>query len=178
MATLISAALVWYNYQLKRLPVVGNLVIAFLGGLVVVAGGLAAGGDILELPGSLFPALLAFLLHFAREMTKDVQDIEGDRVVGFATYPIRRSARRALNFAAVAVGALALLTLAPIYFNWYSGYYTPIVIFAVDVPLLVMLVVLYRDTRPATLRAASLVYKFGMVTGLVAVVLGGVFMAP
>lgn len=175
---LVSGLLVWYNYHLKRLPIIGNLIIAFLGGLIVVAGGVAAGGDPLELPGSLFPAALAFLLHFAREMTKDVEDLEGDRVVGFQTYPIRRTARRALNLAAVTVAALAVLTLAPIYFGWYNGFYTPIVIFTVDLPLLAMLIVLYRDTRPTTLRAASMVYKFGMVTGLVAVFLGGVIAAP
>lgn len=173
----VSLALVWYNWSLKRLAIVGNLVVALLGAITVVAGGMAAGGDILKLPGSLFPATLAFLLHFAREMTKDVQDMEGDRRVGFSTYPLQVSARRALILASSTVALMILLTLAPVYLGWYGKIYTLLVLLAVDLPLLVVLVALNVESKPRTLKTASLIFKFGMVMGLLAIYLGGVGVA-
>jgi geranylgeranylglycerol-phosphate geranylgeranyltransferase len=170
----VSLLLLWYNWSLKRIAVVGNLVVALLGATTVVAGGLAAGGNILELPGSLFPALLAFLLHFAREMTKDVQDMEGDRRVGFSTYPLKKDARQALLLASVTVALMILLSLAPLYFDWYSKIYAVLVLLTVDLPLIVVLVALNVESKPKTLKTASLVFKFGMVMGLLAIYFGGV----
>lgn len=174
LVALATGALVWYNYRLKRVAVFGNLMVAFLGALTVVAGGMAAGGNIFHLPGVLFPATLAFLIHFAREMTKDIEDIEGDKTVGFATYPIRQSVKLALNVASATVALLVILTLAPAYLGWYTSLYTYTVILAVDVPLVVILILLNVESKPRTLRTASLVYKLGMVMGLVAIYLGGI----
>jgi len=116
-----EALLLWYNFHLKRIAIVGNIVVAFLGAITVIAGGLASGGDIRQLPGSVFPAALAFFLHLAREMTKDMQDAPGDRIVGFATYPLKRNQSAALNVASVSVGLMVLLSLLPPFLNWYNS---------------------------------------------------------
>ncbi len=166
--------LVWYNFRLKRIAIVGNIVVALLGAITVVSGGVASGGDILELPGSVFPASLAFLLHLAREMTKDIQDVAGDRIVGFATYPLKRDPQAALTIATLAAGLMVILSLLPAYVNWYNQTYLILTLLTVDVPLLVILILLHIESKPKTLRAANLVFKLGLVMGLLAVYLGGV----
>jgi geranylgeranylglycerol-phosphate geranylgeranyltransferase len=166
--------LVWYNFRLKRIAIVGNVVVALLGAVTIISGGIASGGDILQLPGSLFPAALAFLLHLAREMTKDIQDLAGDRIVGFATYPLKRDPRAALTIASLAAGLMVILSLLPIYTNWYNQTYVFMTLLTVDVPLLVILILLNIESKPKTLRAANLIFKLGLVMGLLAVYLGGV----
>ncbi len=169
-----EALLVWYNFRLKRIAIVGNVVVALLGAVTIVSGGIASGGDIWILPGSLFPAALAFFLHLAREMTKDIQDLAGDRVVGFATYPLKRDPKAALTIASLAAGIMVVLSLLPIYAGWYNQTYVFITVLTVDVPLLVILILLNIESKPKTLRAANLIFKLGLVMGLLAVYLGGV----
>jgi len=169
-----EALLVWYNFRLKRIAVVGNVVVAFLGAATVISGGVASGGDIMQLPGSVFPAALAFFLHLAREMTKDMQDIPGDRVVGFSTYPLRRNPHAALTVASLSAGLMVILTLLPVYMHWYNQVYLIITILTVDIPLLVTLILLHKESKPKTLRVANLVFKLGLVMGLLAVYLGGI----
>jgi len=173
LAVLTMAALVWYDVRLKRVSIVGNAIVALLGAMAVIAGGVAAGGDIWQWPGTHFPALLAFLLHFAREMTKDIADIEGDRVVGFTTFPISRSPEVALNLASLAITLMVILTLAPMLYGWYGPAYAYIVVPAVDLPLLVILVALHTRSRPSTLRLANAAFKFGLLAGLAALFAGG-----
>ncbi len=169
-----EALLVWYNFRLKRIAIVGNTVVAFLGAVTVISGGIASDGDIMQLPGSVFPAALAFFLHLAREMTKDMQDIPGDRVVGFATYPLRRDPHAALTVASLSAGLMVILTLLPVYMHWYNQIYLIITVLTVDIPLLVTLILLHKESKPETLRVANLVFKLGLVMGLLAVYLGGV----
>ncbi len=167
-----GALLAWYNFRLKALPIIGNAIVALLGALTVMAGATAAGGDIWWWPGALFPAILAFILHFAREMTKDIADIDGDKVAGFATFPIKRGAEAALNVTTAAIAMLVVASLAPLYFHWYDELYGYTVITTVDIPLLVVLILLRRERLPRTVRAANLIFKFGMVMGLIAIYLG------
>jgi len=169
-----EALLIWYNFRLKRIAIVGNVVVAALGAVTVISGGLASGGDILRLPGSAFPAALAFFLHLAREMTKDMQDAVGDKVVGFETYPLKRNSRAALTVASLSAGVMVVLSLLPVYFQWYNQIYIILTVLTVDAPLLVILILLHKESKPETLRAANLIFKLGLVMGLLAVYLGGV----
>ncbi len=168
-----EALLVWYNFRLKKIAIVGNVVVALMGAVTVISGGIASGGNILQLPGSVFPAALAFFLHLAREMTKDIQDVAGDRIVGFSTYPVTRNPRAALTIATLSAGVMVLLTLLPVYLNWYNQTYIFIALLTVDVPLLVILILLNIESKPKTLKAATLIFKLGLVMGLLAVYLGG-----
>ncbi len=98
-----------YNLWLKRVPVVGNLVIALLGGATFLTGGLAVDPALTwVLPGPLIPAIYALLFHLVREIVKDVQDIEGDRQNGIITLPQVIGVRP------------ALLTALGIFFYWCS----------------------------------------------------------
>ena len=171
MAMLV--ALVWYNYYLKRIPIVGNLIVALLGAVTVVAGALVAGGTIWKLPGAWLPSALAFFLHFAREMTKDMQDTDGDRQAGYATMPITAGSKVTLNLAAVSIGMMTLLSLAPVYLNWYGKTYTYLVILTVDIPLLVVLYKLYRNQSESSIRVANTIFKLGLGFGLLAIYMGG-----
>jgi 4-hydroxybenzoate polyprenyltransferase len=81
MATLIPIfILTLYSARLKGTPFIGNFTVALLTGYTLFFGGF---GD--NATKILFPAILAFLSNFAREIVKDLNDEEGDKSAGLKT---------------------------------------------------------------------------------------------
>ncbi|MCL1947794.1 MAG: geranylgeranylglycerol-phosphate geranylgeranyltransferase [Chitinivibrionia bacterium] len=80
-ATLIALfVLTLYSVSLKATPFAGNFVVALLTGYALIFGGL--GENVTKI---LYPAILAFLANFAREIVKDLSDEEGDKSAGLKT---------------------------------------------------------------------------------------------
>ncbi|MDP1069374.1 UbiA family prenyltransferase, partial [Klebsiella pneumoniae] len=67
-----------YDVKLKEIKVVGNFYIAFIMAIPFVFGATAVSPHIPSI--IYFIALIAFLSGVAREITKDVMDLEGDAV--------------------------------------------------------------------------------------------------
>ncbi|UII28830.1 geranylgeranylglycerol-phosphate geranylgeranyltransferase [Fulvivirga maritima] len=82
----VSALLLWlYSNQLKRMPFIGNVVVAFLTGLsIYIVGVLYHTTDILVISYSLF----AFAFTLIREIIKDMEDLKGDASFGCKTLPV------------------------------------------------------------------------------------------
>lgn len=81
-----SAFLLWlYSNALKRLPFIGNFVVAVLTGLAVIVVNVL-------LPPWLVTvavyALFAFFMTLIREIIKDMEDLKGDNTFGCRTLPI------------------------------------------------------------------------------------------
>lgn len=76
----IIALLFFYNVQLKKLPVAGNLLVALLSALAVVFP-VFTGIPIHKTELALYGAF-AFWVSFLREMAKDAEDREGDQFQG------------------------------------------------------------------------------------------------
>jgi|TARA_R110000737_G_scaffold317106_1_gene327631 4-hydroxybenzoate polyprenyltransferase len=89
-----------YSKSFKKLPLIGNLVVAifcaFVPGII-----LYAEWDVLEVAKVSSPSeyefifgmflsylTFAFLSSLIRELVKDIEDIEGDKLVGYKTYPV------------------------------------------------------------------------------------------
>ncbi|GBU23637.1 hypothetical protein R83H12_00253 [Fibrobacteria bacterium R8-3-H12] len=82
IAGLLSVA---YNRFLKGLPLVGNFTVALLSTTPVVVPIINFGLPQTELS---ILAFFAFMLNFAREITKDIEDMEGDRAKNLKTFPL------------------------------------------------------------------------------------------
>lgn len=90
-----SALLYVYSNGLKQIPIVGNVVIAFLAASSILVVGLFNIFPFIfdfnkEVMFSILSviidyAILAFLLHFAREIIKTIEDIEGDTAFEITT---------------------------------------------------------------------------------------------
>jgi 4-hydroxybenzoate polyprenyltransferase len=82
----LSVFLLWlYSNNLKRLPFVGNLTVAFLTGLAIIIVDLFYGKDNSLV---LIYALFAFFMTLVREVIKDIEDLKGDNSFGCKTLPI------------------------------------------------------------------------------------------
>ena len=102
-------ALVAYTELFKGLPGVGNVVVAYLTGSTFLFGGAAVGRPF----GGAVLAVLAGVATLAREIVKDVEDIEGDREEGLRTLPIAIGERRALVVGVVAMAAAVAASALP-----------------------------------------------------------------
>ena len=99
VSIVVAAAMVAYSLWIKRTGIAGNIVVAILASMPFLYGTWAAGS-----PSGAYP-LLAFAipLHFAREVAKDIDDVDGDRGIR-ATLPVRvgvPAARRVVALAAL-----------------------------------------------------------------------------
>lgn len=161
-----------YNFRLKHIPLLGNFVVAVLGGLTFVTGGLAVKmAWTWQLPGPLIPAIFALLFHLVREILKDVEDLEGDRQAGIRTLPQVVGPRPALGVALGLFVVLTVLTLVPVLAGWFGLVYKVITVYIIDLPLLVLLIVIWGNPSPRMLAVGSLGLKIGMALGVVALVL-------
>ncbi|WP_457752578.1 UbiA family prenyltransferase, partial [Thermococcus sp.] len=84
LAVAAYSVLFIYAWKLKPLPIIGNIMVASLTGATPLYGAIAVGK--IGLAGYL--ALCAFLVNLAREIMKDIEDIEGDKAKGAKTLPI------------------------------------------------------------------------------------------
>jgi len=158
-----------YNLHLKRVPFLGNATVAFLAGMTFVSGGIAADPEsVLVLPGPLVPALFAFFFHLVREIVKDVDDIDGDRAADIVTLPQILGIRPSLILALGLYSVLTVLTLLPAILDWYGSWYKIITIYVVDLPMLLLLIIVWGNPSRSLLRITSLALKIGMGLGIVA----------
>ena len=113
-------ALIAYTEVFKGLPGIGNALVGYLTGSTFLYGGTAVGGDIR-------PVLVLFVLAasatVAREIVKDVEDIEGDRNEGLNTLPIAVGERNALVIATVFVAFAIVVSPAPYLLGTFGHVY-------------------------------------------------------
>lgn len=162
---LAVAVVLWlYSVRFKKLPLVGNVVVAGLIALAIVYGGRAVGTGSSALVGAAF----AFLTTLAREIVKDVEDEKGDRLGGARTLPLAVGTRQAVRVAQGVVALTLVLTPLP---SLVLGY-EPIYLLAVLGAGAFLLAALVHLDAPDALRPASRALKSAMVLGIVALALG------
>lgn len=105
----ICAFLLWfYSNNLKRLPLIGNVVVAFLTGLSIF---------ILVflynqyLPFVMVYSLFAFFMTLIREVVKDMEDMKGDTTFGCKTLPIVWGIRKTKSFVYAIIAIFSILVL-------------------------------------------------------------------
>jgi len=163
-----SALLFLYSYKIKKIPLLGNFVVAFLTGFAFIYGGMAVDNS----KAAIIPALFALLINFIREIVKDMEDIEGDKLQGINSYPAICGFKKAKMIIVFITGILIILTMFPFINELYAIEYFIIVMVIVN-PLLVYIVKsLFDDDSTKNLNKLSNLLKLNMVIGLTAIFLG------
>lgn len=92
----VSVFLLWlYSNNLKRLPLIGNLVVSLLTGLSIF---LLSFLYEQYLPLVMTYSLFAFFMTLIREIVKDMEDMKGDTTFGCKTLPIVWGIRKTKSF--------------------------------------------------------------------------------
>jgi geranylgeranylglycerol-phosphate geranylgeranyltransferase len=125
-------ALVTYTKLFKGTPGAGNALVAYLVGSTFLFGGAAVGNP----APTVVLALLAALSNLAREIIKDVEDIEGDREEGLRTLPVAVGQRRSLALAAGLLVVAAAASPVPFVRDTFGTAYLVVVAPAVAIMVL------------------------------------------
>jgi geranylgeranylglycerol-phosphate geranylgeranyltransferase len=108
---------------------------------------------------------------FAREVVKDVEDIEGDRREYAITLPVKYGIRPALALATASLLVLIVATLAAIKFAVYNFAFLYIVSIA-DLIMLISIVIMWQSSSPVQMKRVSNYLKLCMIVGLLAIIAG------
>jgi geranylgeranylglycerol-phosphate geranylgeranyltransferase len=157
-----------YSKYLKKVPLIGNITVAFLTGLVFIFGGVAV-----ENPSAaIIPASFAFLINLIREIVKDMEDIEGDRMADLITFPIKFGFKRSKILILVITIFLVLFTLYPFLTKLYKIEFFIIVMILVNPILVYSIKILFENHSLKKLNKISILLKLNMVFGLIAIYFG------
>lgn len=166
---LISILLLFlYSKYLKQIPLLGNLTVAFLTGLVFIFGGV-----VVENPSAaIVPAVFAFLINLIREIVKDMEDVEGDTKAGVITFPVKFGFQKSKYVILLISLILILFTLYPFIIHLYKiEYFVVVMVFANSI-LVYCLKILFEDHSVKNMKKMSNLLKLSMVFGLIAIYFG------
>jgi len=155
--------MVGYERFLKAVGFAGNLAISWLTAALFLFGGAAV--DRMDLAWIL--AALAFLATLGREIAKDIQDVEGDKL-SRRTLPMRIGNKNAGFAASASLIAAVALSPAPYLLELLSVWYVPVVL-AADAIFIYSALVLFKNPGQG-----QKIVKLAMLVALLAFLLGGV----
>ncbi len=161
-----------YSYKLKKLPLAGNLTVAFLSALVVL--------EVLwfqydhlsyywQIHLYLYTAF-AFYTTFAREIVKDIEDIRGDEKFNCRTLPVVAGVRISKFFIYISYFSIICLLLVEFYLLYSLNSGTGIIYLCLL--LLLPMVLLFIFTSRASNRSDF----HGLSSGLKLYMLSGLFL--
>src|SRR5690606_25002366 len=160
---LIASFLLWlYSNSLKRLPFVGNLVVALLTALAIyIIGFYYHTNELLVLTYAIF----AFFINLIREIIKDIEDRHGDRKHESKTLPIVLGFRKTKHVIFLIAGVFILSIVVVTYklHNELLFYYFG----CLSVLFFLFLYKIYMADRKAHFTQLSLLSKLLMMTGII-----------
>ena len=179
-----TAALVLYLYSLKfkNTILAGNIIVsiyvAFVTGIVLFF----ERDSVFSLESSdkkivltLFWAYMvfSFILNFIREVIKDIEDLDGDKKSGLATYPIRfgiqSSKKLCITLCLLIIAIIITFMISiPFFHNLRIITYLTLLIAA---PLVIVIQILTGTTQKREFSKISTILKWIMVAGLGSIVL-------
>lgn len=182
-------ALWFYSTHLKKQLLSGNILIAFLAALVPITTGvfefisdsfftiekinryLPGRGNRLLTTGAFLVvgySLFAFLSNLIREIIKDTEDMEGDAAHGCRTLPVVIG-EKATRYISMCLTLLMIILLALVQQILFMHHFTILfwyILAAVQLPLAVLLAILWNAAQKSDYSRASLVCKILVITGV------------
>lgn len=179
---IISALLYVYATYLKQTLLIGNIIISILVALSLIIVG------IFELLPVITPqnqatqttmfkvlfdyAIFAFIINLVREVTKDIQDVDGDHKSGMNTLPIVIGRERAKNV----LFALSLIPILAVVYYLSTYLYKHIILVVyflilVVAPLIFISIKIFSSKTKKDYQFISNLLKIVMLTGMLSMLL-------
>lgn len=161
-----------YAYKLKAMPLIGNITVGFMTGFGFVFGGFSLNNPSIVIT-SLYLGFFAFVMTTARELIKDIEDIEGDKSESAKTLPILYGEKITAALSIILI--IADCALCPIlYFNHIFGFYYLIVITIAVLLFIYSAFLIAKNQDRQTAGKASKNLKIGMLIAFVAFIFGSI----
>ena len=159
-----------YAYKLKSTPLLGNLTVGFMTGFGFVFGGFSINNPTIIMT-SIFLGFFALVMTTAREIIKDIEDIEGDKADGARTVPMLIGAKKPAILAAILIVVDSALCPLLYYYHVFGILYLPVIAIAVVLFIYSAIIILKSQEREVAAKASKNL-KIGMLIAFVAFVFG------
>lgn len=159
-----------YAYKLKSTPLIGNLTVGFMTGFGFVFGGFTINNPSIILT-SIYLGFFAFVMTTAREIIKDIEDVEGDKSEGAKTLPILIGKKTPAILAFVLIIIDCALCPLLYYYNIFGMLY--LIVIAIAVVLFIYSgIIILKSQDQNTAHKASKYLKIGMLIAFASFVFG------
>ncbi|MCL2156873.1 MAG: UbiA family prenyltransferase [Methanobrevibacter sp.] len=171
----------YYAKNLKKITLIGNIAISFLTGLCFIFAGVILGLDTLSnqlnisslsiIYTSLYLGFFAIVMSMAREITKDMEDVEGDKLEGAKTFPITYGNKKS-SILTVFFIVLASVLSPILYFN---GIFNVFFLVILSIAIAIFLYGAYeilKDQTPENCKKVSKLIKIGMMIAFISFATG------
>ena len=161
IAIVVAAVIlmVLYETMLKQRGFVGNVAIAILTGMVFLLGGSITG----HVENCYYVAGMAALVSVGREITKDIEDMDGD--AGRSTLPMRLGKRNAGIVAAIFYILGPCLSIVPMFLHTFNPLYFAVII--ADAMFIYAAIILFDNPHKS-----QKIAKLAMFVALIIFILG------
>ena len=162
-----------YAYKLKATPLIGNLAVGFMTGFGFVFGGFCINNPNIIMT-SIFLGFFAFVMTTAREIIKDIEDVEGDKKDGARTLPIIIGKKKPAILATILI--IVDCALCPLLYMYHIFGILYLVIIAIAVIIFIYSAILILKSQDeATAHKSSKLLKIGMLIAFLSFALGSFF---
>ncbi len=168
VAALAMAISLSYISRGKKTGLLGNLLVSATVVIPFIYGGLAVGQ--IGTSTLMFVAIV-FLSNTAREITKGIVDVEGDRAHKITTIAVTHGEHAAAVVAAFFTSSAVVLSPLPWIWGLVTNWFIPLVVIT-DVGLLASTVQLLKDYSRKNAKRTKNLTLIWFTTGLVAFILG------
>ena len=163
-----------YDVKLKEIKVVSNFYIAFIMAIPFVFGATAISQQIPSI--IYFIAFIAFLSGVAREIMKDVMDIEGDIERNTRSFPMLFGKEKANRIASFFYFTAIILSIIPFIINVDEAFYRDIIYLSIvsvtNAILLYVSIILLYTTDKTKINYCRKLSLIGIFIGLLAFLFG------
>ena len=160
---IILPLLIFYNKIFKPIPILGNIVIAFLLCSIFIFTEIFLLDNFKVL---YFPTILIFCFSFLREFIKDIEDYHGDRMIGINTFPVLIGEKASILIAVFLIIFFGLFLFVPYYLNYFNIIYLYSVIILIEIPLIIMVFLLLNNPCNRSFKHIAFLTKAMSFSGL------------
>lgn len=169
---LFTHFLLWiYSAYLKKTPLLGNITVAFILGLTFIFSGIVFN----SVQTAIVPFSLAFFFSLTRELIKDIEDIDGDKIQNAKTLAILLGSEKTKQFAIVVLVISLLGLFVPYFVGIYGFIYVIFISLTVFVPGLFVMINLKNAASKEDYRKVANHLKILILPSLIALILDFVF---
>jgi geranylgeranylglycerol-phosphate geranylgeranyltransferase len=163
---IVLPILILYTPVFKRIPLIGNIAVAAVLGMVFIFSEAAFTNTVSMV---WIPAWLAFGLTFIRELIKDMEDVQGDYLNGAKTFPVVFGVDKSLYLAYLLIITFCILWWIPYYNNLYGNIYAITLLFTVEIPLILSIFFLWKNPTSSGCAMISWATKWITLGGMVTI---------
>ncbi|MDD3095179.1 MAG: geranylgeranylglycerol-phosphate geranylgeranyltransferase [Candidatus Marinimicrobia bacterium] len=165
---IVTLSLYWYARRLRNVPLAGNVMVAFLSSLTFVFAALA----FKDISMAYIPALYCFMISLIREIVKDLEDLRGDGINNSNTLPVAVGETSARVIAAIMILFFLPIIPLPYLAGLYNQWFFFIAVFAVGVPMVIIMVKLFQVRHEVNYYQFASIMKIIMFIGLLGLFIG------